>query len=553
MNTKAFLLSGAIAFPAIAFSQSAIDALSLSRNDLRGTARYMSMGGAFGALGGDLTTLSQNPGGIGVYRSHELGFTLNLDPQSASAEIPGSKTTNDQTKFYLNNIGGVLTLKLNSDVAPNLNFGFTYNKTASFNRKFSGSFGQLQNSATNWMAGITNANGVTIDELEASTSYDGAIPWISTLGYYSLFINPIGNMNSPNWEGQWGSGTAYDEEGNFKEYSTSGFGDFAVTESGGIDSFNIAFGGNFGNIVYWGMDFDITSITYQRNTYYGESLQNAWVENDNGEVVPTTSEWNLNNYYRLSGNGFSYKLGLIFRPIQELRLGFAFHTPTFYSLSQEFAASADHNYNNEGFTPTDANNGYPGYSNFRFRSPWRIIASAAGVIGSNFIISADYEWAQYSRMNYSDPAYNDYYYDSIYFPTYNSYDTDGTNDQFREYLNNTSTFRVGAEFRVTPSFSVRAGYSNVSSPVKEAAKNGSMVISTAGTQPSYCFDNSTNYITCGLGYRYNGFYGDIAYVYKHTDATYYGFTPDPGSRKESPKSKVGFTQNQIVLSLGYKF
>ena len=41
-----------------------------------GTARFMSMGGAFTALGGDISTLSQNPAGIGVFRTSEMMSNL---------------------------------------------------------------------------------------------------------------------------------------------------------------------------------------------------------------------------------------------------------------------------------------------------------------------------------------------------------------------------------------------------------------------------------------------------------------------------------------------
>lgn len=47
--------------PAMLFGQSALNAFQLSQNnELRGTARFVSMAGAFGALGGDLSTLTQN-------------------------------------------------------------------------------------------------------------------------------------------------------------------------------------------------------------------------------------------------------------------------------------------------------------------------------------------------------------------------------------------------------------------------------------------------------------------------------------------------------------
>ena len=85
-------------------AQSAVDAYSISRGgDLRGTARFMSMGGAFTALGGDISTLNQNPGGIGLYRSSDLSLTLDLEPQSITSSDGGSDLKTSQTKFNVNN------------------------------------------------------------------------------------------------------------------------------------------------------------------------------------------------------------------------------------------------------------------------------------------------------------------------------------------------------------------------------------------------------------------------------------------------------------------
>ena len=567
-HEKIIAISIALTLPAIASAQGAIDALRLTQPDLMGTARYMSMGGAFGALGGDLTTLSQNPGGIGVYRSHELGFTLNLDAQNAKSASGDLSLSQNQTKFYLNNIGGVLTLKLNSSAVPNLNFGFTYNKTASFNKAYRGNLGALSNSMTNWMAGMANAENLTEAEVTIPHPYkpdpDQYAPsWMSILAYNSFFINPY-EVYDPNyqsgyrtdWEGQWGD-ALYDETGStLLQPGTSGTANYAVTETGSVDSFNIAFGGNIANVVYWGMDFDITNLNYTRNTYYGENLQNAYVMSDKG-VEPTTSEWNLRNYYNVSGNGFAYKLGFIVKPIQELRIGFAFHTPTFYNLSQQFGANTAYSYNHEAVKENSTNEGVPGGYSFNFRTPWKILASVAGVIGSKFIISADYEWAQYSKMKFSDPgSYGGYdsYFDWDYVSSSNSYDADGTNGLIQNYFQNTNTFRLGAEYRVTPFFSVRAGYANVSSPVKTSVRENRQVVYTAGTQPDYTFSNSTNYITAGVGFRVKGFYADLAYVYRNEKATYHAFTDDPSNFAiQSPKADLSLTRNHVVLSLGYKF
>ena len=66
----AFILSGGTLS-----AQNAVDALRYSRINTGGTARYMGMSGAFGALGADFTSASTNPAGIGLYRSFELSIT----------------------------------------------------------------------------------------------------------------------------------------------------------------------------------------------------------------------------------------------------------------------------------------------------------------------------------------------------------------------------------------------------------------------------------------------------------------------------------------------
>ncbi len=557
---KLLLSSLALGCGVAAFGQSAIDAFRFAAPDMKGTARFMSMGGAFGALGGDLTTLSQNPAGIGVYRSHELGFTLNLDCQQSTSDAQGFKTTDNQTKFLLNNIGGVATLKLNSSTFPNFNFGFTYNKAASFNRRYRGTIHQLSNSMSNYIAGVSNGEKLTLGVVQAVDGYDpynpndgGFVsPWISILGFDSYLVSPIGNPDQPRWTGLWGNGT-------------SGLGNFSVEERGHVDEYNIAFGGNIANVVYWGMDFGIIDLNYSQTAIWGESLNGAYVDDNNGGLTQTKADWRMKNLYSASGNGFNYKLGIIVKPIQELRIGFAFHTPTWYNINESYAARVNYNYNGLPYirgTFADTNGGVPGSNSYDFRTPWKLMASIAGVIGNNFILSADYEWTAYDKMkfSYADGGYGYYEYDDpwYYAPARSAGPVDDpyylTNKDVSDYYQTTHTFRLGAEYRVTPQFSVRAGYSFVSSPVKSDVKDNKKNIYTSGTNPSYSFDNTTNYVTCGLGYRVKKFYVDLAYVYKHVSSEYHAFTPDTENPSiPSPQAKLSLNNSQIVLSAGFRF
>ena len=563
MNKTLLTTLSILALTAVSASaQDALNAVTMSQQDLKGTARFMSMGGAFGALGGDLSTLSQNPAGIGVYRRNDIGFTLNLDCQRATADDFGYKTTQDQTKFLLNNIGAVFTYRIDSDACPNINFGFTYNKSASFNRHVRGSIGSLQTSMTNYIAGVTQNDECTVPDLTTENNYDPYNPndggfapaWISILGYDSYLISPEGTPDNPTWQGQFGRGT-------------SGFGSFDYLEKGSIDEYNISLGGNIADVVYWGMDFDIIDMNYRLESLWGESLKGAYVNGSNGN---TASDWDLYNYYKVDGVGFNYKFGLIVKPIQEFRIGLAIHTPTWYHLTQDFYANTTYSYApNPGIGEGDVarggqetNGGYTATNSFKYKAPWRFIASAALVL-PRFILSADYEWTSNRSMKYS---YTDSYYDYDY--GYDDWDdwywkpaatrsldkNDPyyyTNSDIKEYTQNTSTLRVGAEFRVTPQFSVRAGYNIEATNVKNNATNGTTEILTGGTDPSYTLDKTTQYISFGLGYRYQAFYIDAAYIYKNRKSTFHAYPDFNGYA--APTADVTDTNNSIVISAGFKF
>ncbi|MBD5280345.1 MAG: hypothetical protein HDS35_07365 [Bacteroides sp.] len=583
MRRSLLLMSLSLAAGGAAMAQSAIDGYRISQPDMKGTARFMSMGGAFGALGGDLSTLSQNPAGIGVYRSNDIGFTVDLDCQSSTSKSQGTSYNIDQTKFLLNNIGAVFTMRLPSYTFPNFNIGFSYNKGASFNRQYAGSIPSINTSLSNYIAGVSNANQLTVGDVATEYNQAGNMtydpynppaqayqsPWISILGYDSYLTTPSGMGEDASWYGQWGTGT-------------SGSGMFNVQEKGSLDEYNIALGGNIANVVYWGMNFDIINLNYTLNSMWGEDLKNAYVPNNENVVSTMDANWRMRNYYNVNGSGFNYQFGLILKPIQELRIGFAFHTPTWFNLTETFGAEVNYQYGDGNQGTALTNNGQYGYNDMCFRTPWKLIGSIAGVIGNNFILSLDYEWTPYNKMKFSSPGsygvggnwdYGDWGYDDWGWgwdsatrayasnsPKPKGFDTDDyyyINSDISTYYKATNTIRVGAEYRITPAFSVRAGYSYVSSPMTQNVRDDNEEIYTSGTLPSYRVDNHTNYITCGLGYKYQRFYVDMAYVYKNMNSTYHAFTPDfdanTGVSIPSPQSKLSLNNSQVVLTAGFRF
>lgn len=541
---KTFILLGTLA--TISFSgiaQSATDAYTLSQSDLRGTARFMSMAGAYGALGGDLSTLNQNPAGIGVYRGSDMGITLDINMTSSNTNAGFGATTMNKTNVYCNNFGYIGTAQLGNETMPTFSWGATYNRAASFDRIFSGYSGALNTSMSNYIANFTN--GISPDALTENTSSNNnyAAPLLSVIGFNGYMISPVGVDN--------------DYVGLYVPGYTAGSSLYTIRERGYVDEYSINFGGNVMNTLYWGLGIGVTDISLTQNTYYDEELTDADVyDTAKEDVTPGNAYTTLRNNMITTGNGYNIKLGVILKPINELRFGFAFHSPTWYNLSTRYNAQFDYsygyNFDAQG-NPTGNNDNYfdlnEAYYDWRMRSPWRLMASMAGVIDGRLIISADYEYKAFNDIRVSTPG------------TFGEYTTnEGITEDVKNYFKPTNTLRLGAEYRVTPQFSIRAGYSYSSTSVEQSANDGSEYIyfSDNSTNPSYTMNKDTQYITCGIGYRFGGFYVDAAYVHKAANSTWHAFSSFNDAANQSvfamaPTASVKNYNNNLVFSIGYKF
>lgn len=550
MNIR--ILSAIVAtLPVLAYSQTAIDAFQLSHSDLRGTARYMSMGGAFGALGGDLSTLNNNPGGIGLYRKSELGVTLNIEASSIKSATSIMTQSTSQTKVSVPNFGYVGAAWLGNDVMPYFTWGVSYGRIVNMNRRYKGQ-ARMNGSLYNYVAQYSD--GYTSNQLSAEGTDNGGysspdyIPWLSILSYNGMAINPIGSTSQ--YQGPWQNDHV---NSNGDRTPSTGISEFDVDEHGYVDEYAIDFGGNIMNTVYWGMGFGITDIELTQNTHYTEGIKNAVIMDPTaelGDLEIGNANTTLSNYKHIDGTGFNFKLGVIVRPINALRIGFAFHTPTYYNINQ--SSGADLNYDYTFFNPDGHNINYSGtpneYRSWKLRTPWRMQVSAAGIIGTSGIISMEYEYRPYQNMNLR----------SDYGDELTNY-----NQDIKTYYKAANILRFGAEYRILPQLSIRAGYVHESTPTGTAISNNAVTVYTSnpddtGTNPAYTLDNSTQYITCGLGYRYKNFSIDAAYVYKHRTSEYHSFTPndafDTAGLTATPyQAKLTENYNNIVLTATLRF
>jgi Long-chain fatty acid transport protein len=492
------------------YGQNEIDAFRFSRNDLQGTARAQGMGGAFGALGGDPTGIVINPAGIAVYRSSEISATMGLSNTKITTNKNESQSV---TKFDFDNISYVGYFPTGSDIAQSVNFGVTYNRLKNFDRHYTGFNGGRATSLTDFIAYTTE--DYDSGSLGGANRFHSGAPWLSVLGWNTYLINP---NTSTSYKSLLDIGELVDSE-------------IRTREKGYIDAYDFSVGTNMSDKFYFGLTFSLTDLYYQATSTYWEDFHAG-------------GGFALDSYVETTGSAYQLKLGVIYRPIDQLRLGVSYHSPTWYSLREISQASIIPNdiyYEENGGTHLASREDTPddAYWNYQLRTPYSWTFSVAAVIGTNAILSLDYEIKDYSAMNLKDE---------------HGYDRKGDNEIIDEDFKIASSVRLGLEYKVTPQLSGRLGYALIGNPYADDFKNAKVQAVASEIVPHYTIEGNVNYFTVGLGYRFTPqFYMDLAFVAKtQTDDLYY-FSPLPDWDLAS--ASVSYKNNTYrgLLTLGYKF
>ena len=496
-------------------AQNAYDAERLLGNDLNGTARFVGMGGAMSALGGDISVMSSNPAGIGIFRSNDVSVSLGFNNTGTESSFNGTSMKEDKTRASLDQLGFVYTYKIGNNTSLRyVNFGFNYHKSKNFNRLFSAG-GQLDGFSQSWQLAQEMDNA----GMNSSSAFDAVL---DAENPYKQFWNKypvLGMMGTTTGVVDFYDGSVLGWNG----YSNN----FHSQEKGGISQydFNVAF--NIEDRVYIGATLGIYDMNYDRYTSYTEEL-----DDDDGYE---NGGYTLENYYGMEGTGVDLKLGVIVRPIEDspFRIGLAVHTPTWYELTESYNAtlSSDILANDSPYNQTLSDYLSHDYLTYDYRmvTPWKFNVSAGTTLGGLVALGAEYEYADYSSSTLED--------------------IDGfeLGDQWsiEEYLKGVHTFRVGMEARIAPQFSIRAGYNYTSAAFADDAYSALALYRT-----STDFNNikDKNTLTFGLGYRGNVVYADLAYKYDMYKSDFYAFDDI-----DLPATKVDNDRHQLLFTLGARF
>lgn len=456
----------------------------LSQPQALGTARSMALGGAFTSLGADLASMSINPAGLGMYRRNEIALTPMMTFQSSqtAGTIPYAK--NGKNRFSMANFGAALNAYEGTGTLTSFTVGIGLNRIADFNSRYSFKTDTPYGGGSVFAPTIADIFGQQLGQAGIFPDKDGLgytnrnpYYWPAVLGYNGYMISPY-----------------YDPETEESVYVPDCIGSNAsilhymdVVNSGSINEFTISAGANLNNIVYIGATIGIQSVHKSTGVYYGEDYryENGPAANSAGELIETQLDYaDIYQKSVLDGSGVNFKLGVIVRPIESLRIGVAFHTPTYYSLERSYYGDITSQiYNNVTDDTEITQDGTPyqddmGGNSWCFTSPARLMFGLSYTFGNFGLVTVDYErdWYNGIRVKNTPEGFEP-------FP-------EQYKSEFKYAFQGTNTIRAGVEFKPLPMMALRVGAGYTDSMLKNKEDYYDMPLTY-----------ETRYITAGVGFN----------------------------------------------------
>jgi len=477
-------------------AQTVDDAVRYSEIMPLGTARTVGVGGAFGAMGGDFSVIGINPAGLGTYFKSEFTITPAYGYSGTDAQISNAVSqplSDSRGGLGLDNIGLVTS---NTDgrnwKAKNWGIGFSKSKSLGRALEFSGiSEGSITERWTQL------ADGVPVEELddfETFPAYDAGALILGDNDTYS---------------------TDYAENDQVSKLQR-------VEESGYISELNIAYAANYKNKLNLGISVGIPFVSFEQNKTYTEA-----VDDRDAQGQPLFQN-NLEfiEYLNATGAGINIKAGAIYN-FNPIRVGAAIHSPTWYSLDEDFDTEVNYSY--QYFVDPDSGEGssesVDGNFSYNFASPWKAVGSIGSLLSVGDIkgfINADVEYVDYSSASFDLTADSNQFGDAQAEQALNA--------EVGAELQSAVNVRIGAEV-ARGKYRLRAGYNYNPSPYAERA--------------------ATKSASVGAGYRMDAFFIDLAYRLTRFDGEYSPYASALPSRDLAVETETAISR--VVATFGFKF
>jgi hypothetical protein len=467
-------------------AQGVADALRYSTFDPIGSARALGTGNSLGALGADFSSASVNPAGLAWYRKSEFSFSPNfLNANAKSTLLTGQDNAEEKGNkgnFNIGNLGLVLFSDPSGPDWRALNFSFGINRLQSFHREL-------------YYQG--DSRGSVIDRfLEIANSDQGLNNFESELAFNAVAIYDLNSDNIYESDMELAPNALIRRQQ-------------SINTSGSLSEMTFSVAGNFKDFLMVGATIGVPLVRFEEvKNYDEEDVLSAIQYFDNLQYVERVST---------SGVGINAKIGIIARPHQMLRIGAAVHTPTLYSLTDEYSSELTYNYTDAGQAQTGSAISPDGSFEYGLRSPWRFIGNAGVIIGKAGFITAEAEYVDYgsASLRFRD------------FPA----DADIANENIAAQLQPALQLRIGGEVAYK-TFRFRAG---------------------AGVNPSarVADKDITNLsLSAGVGVRGRNSFVDLGYR-----RSGFGESYQPYLTAEAPEQLVDSkTQRDLaVLTVGFRF
>ena len=420
----------------------------LSERALSGTARYVGMGGAMTAVGGDPSAVRDNPAGLGVYRRMEVSITMGgVFDQTMQV---GSDWSGLNSKFEMQQVSWSFHFGdpyRTSGVIAN-NFMISYNRVRQYQREYYANVNNCDNSLADVIA--LKTNGLEEQYLQPEGRWDDAnVGWLSLLGYDTYMINPLP-------DNQWAANLQQGEKVNGSMY---------VSERGYMDEYALDWGMNISNRWYVGAGIRMTSFYLSQTERYDE------------KALTSGNTLSAYNTLLMSGLGVNGAIGMIGHPVEWLRFGVSFITPTASTLSVSNYGEMRSSINDSTIATPDCTTTVEGFS-----LPLRLSTSVA------------FQWKRYGLLSLQ--------YDYAH----------------HKYLDDVHTLKVGLEVVPVQRLFINAGY-----VYESTFRNGESLLpyklnyNAVETNTHALYTRNTQYISCGVGYRGRNLIVQVAYQYQLQD------------------------------------
>ena len=416
------------------YSQTFEDVLRYSSFYNEGTARFNSMGGAFGALGGDLSAISINPAGSSIFVDSEFGLTLNYKNLNINNRLNNNNSSSKNDFYSYGGAGFVLVYENRKS-----KFSVAYNNhiLGDFDSSFYLS-GKNNNGIDNYFLyyadGIPTEDLLIYDDETSQSVYTylgdnyGFADQQAFLGYQSFIINHSG-----------------DEFNNYVSNALYSNLDqnLDIFRRGNHFKHSINLGFSVNNHVFTGININMHETLFEETKVFEEF---GYAYNSNVQRIFFKED--LLAY----GTGFSFQLGSIIK-IKQLRVGLSYSTPTTLNIEEESSQIIETDIiEKDGLITYRIDpNTINVYDEYELKLPSKSLFSLAYIFGSRGLLSFDYEITKFNNAKFDDNNGNDSYLNSL------NYSLKKNMAGFSESI------RFGGEYRLK-NLNLRGGYFSYKGP-----------------------------------------------------------------------------------------